>query len=204
MRSPKINICFTGYGDSGLLNKANHIVASMTISGAFVTPVPTLAEVQNAIDAYSASLVAAAALGRVNVATKDQNRETLELLLAQLGRYVMYIAAGDYNILVNSGFTVSKDPQPRYLQNPGNVVLGNGITTGTMTSTIKRGNATSYVHEITDVLPTENTVWIKYPSSTAQFVFTNLTPGKQYWVRVAAIGYRNQVAYSNIASQFAQ
>jgi hypothetical protein len=73
-----------------------------------------------------------------------------------------------------------------------------------MISFVKRGNANSYLHEIADTLPTDSTVWTKFPSGNSQFTFTSLTPGKQYWVRVAAIGFRNQVAYSTVATQFAQ
>jgi hypothetical protein len=159
---------------------------------------------QAAIATYTTDLTAAADLGRVNVANKNQSRQVLTEVLVQLGRYVTYVAAGDENILVASGYTVSKDPQPRHLENPGTVTLSNGNTSGTIVSMVKKGNAYSYLHEITDVLPTESIVWTKLPSNSKQFTFTNLIPGKQYWVRVAAIGYRNQVAYSTVATLFAQ
>jgi hypothetical protein len=204
MRIPRLNISFARYSDADFLNKANHIASSMTDNPAFPTPVPPLADVQDAIATYSTNLTAAAALGRVNVAEKNQSRFILELVLVQLARYVMYTANGDATILISSGFDVARDPQPRHLDNPGAVIVGNGNTSGTLTAAIKKGNATSFVHEITDTLPTDTTVWTKYPTNTRQFVFTNLTPGKQYWVRVAAVGYRNQVAYSTIATQFVQ
>lgn len=204
MRSPSINMSFSAYSDADLLNKANHIIASMSGNPYFPSPVPPLPAVQELAEIYSEDLTAAAALGRVKVAAKNQSRKNLELALAQLGRYVLYTANADVNILISSGFTLAKEPQPRHLENPGNVILGNGITSGTMTSFVKKGNATSYVHEITDTLPAENTVWTKYATNTSQFVFTDLTPGKQYWVRVAAVGFRSQVAYSTIATMFAQ
>ena len=115
----------------------------------------------------------------------------------------MFIANGDEAVLISSGFTLAKAPQPRKLDNPGNVELVYGITAGALISSIIKRNATSFVHEIADVLPAEDTTWTSYPSSTSQFTFTDLTPGKQYWVRVAAIGNRKQIAYSTTATQFA-
>jgi hypothetical protein len=205
MRIPKINLSFKTYSDADLLTKANHIASSIAANPAvFASPVPPLPDLQAAIATYSADLIAAASLGRVNVATKNQSRDVLIEVLVQLGRYVTYIAAGDENILILSGYTLAKEPQPRHLENPGTVTLSNGNTTGAMISFVKRGNANSYLHEIADTLPADSTTWTKFPSINSQFTFTSLTPGKQYWVRVAAIGYRNQVAYSTVATQFAQ
>ncbi len=203
MRVPKIKISFTEYSDSNLLTKTTHIVSSMS-QPVFVDPVPTLAEVMEALGIYSNALTAAEGLGKNNVVAKNEARAVLEQLLSQLGRWVMFQANGSLAILTASGFTLTKDPQPRRLENPGNVTLGNGNTSGTMVSSVPKGNATSYLHEISDTLSTENMVWTKYPSNNCQFTFSGLTPGKQYWVKVAAIGYRNQVSYSTVATQFAQ
>ena len=175
----------------------------MTGNPAFTDPVPTLAQVQDGVTVYSQKLDAATSGGRNAVADKNQARSVLEQLLFQLGLYVMFIANGDEAILVSSGFTLAKMPQPRKLENPGNVVLVYGITAGTLVSTVSKGNANSFIHEITDALPTDATSWTNFPSSTSSFNFTNLTPGKQYWVRVAAVGNRKQIAYSNFATQFA-
>jgi hypothetical protein len=203
MKNPRLQLSFTTYSDTNFLNKGKLIVTSMTNNPAFTNPIPTLAEVQAALDTYSNNLTLAAQLGRLNVAEKNQSRATLEQLLSQLGLYVMFIANGDEAILVSSGFTLAKNPQPRKLESPGNVILAYGITAGTLVSSVSKGNATSFIHEIADVLPAEETNWTSYPGSTSIFTFTNLTPGKQYWVRVAAIGNRKQIAYSNTATQFA-
>ncbi len=205
MRIPKINLSFSGYPDPGLLKKSNHILTSVGGNpDVFVSPLPWLPNLGDATDTYSTDFIAAADLGRVNVSNKNLSRKLLIEALVQLGRYVTLIAAGNENILTLSGYTLAKEPQPRHLDNPGTVTLSNGNTSGTLVSLVKRGNANSYSHEITDALPTETTVWEKFASGNCQFTFTNLTPGKQYWVRVVAIGYRNQVAYSAVATQFVQ
>jgi len=203
MKNPKIQLSFAKLTDNDLLQKAIYIVTSITISPAFANPIPTLQEVQAAIDIYSAKLNAAEGLGRVNVADKNLARTNLEQLLYKLGLWVMVVADGVEAVLVSSGYTIAKEPQPRKLAKPGDVTLTYGNTAGTLISSIYKGNGSSFIHEITDVLPTDETKWTGYPASTSQFTFTNLVPGKQYWVRVAAVGNRKQIAYSNIATQFA-
>jgi hypothetical protein len=64
--------------------------------------------------------------------------------------------------------------------------------------------ASSYRHEISAEMPTEKTLWESTVTTRAKFTYNNRTPGKQYWVRVAAIGTDGQVSYSPVATQFAQ
>jgi hypothetical protein len=203
MKRQSIQLSFTRLTDSNFLTKANFINASMSGNSFFPSPIPTLAQVQEAIDLYDAKLLAATGLGKVNVAEKNQAREILEQLLYKLGLWVMFMADGVEAVLVSSGYTLVKEPQPRTLDKPGDVTLTYDITSGTLISSIPKGNASSFIHEITDAPPTENTVWKSYPTSTSQFTFTGLIPGQQYWVRVAVVGSRKQIAYSNIATQFA-
>ncbi|HET7117026.1 MAG TPA: fibronectin type III domain-containing protein [Hanamia sp.] len=205
MKTLKVNVSFTKLSDADFLNKAEHVLQSMTGNPAFPNPIPTLAEVQAAITKYSNDLVLAQGLGKVNVANKNQSRLALEKLLAQLAMFVMFVANGDETILISSGYTLSKTPEPNHIDNPGNVILSNGITSGEMVSAVKGQRAVkSYLHQITAELPTDTTLWESTATSRSKFVFTNLQPGKQYWVRVAAIGGNEQSAFSSIATQFVQ
>jgi hypothetical protein len=203
MKRQSIQLSFTKLSDSNFLTKANFINVSMSGNSFFPSPIPTLAQVQEAIDLYDAKLLAATGLGKVNVAEKNQAREVLEQLLYKLGLWVLFMADGVEAVLASSGYTLVKEPQPRTLDKPGDVTLTYDITSGTLISSIPKGNASSFIHEITDAPPTENTVWKSYPASTSSFTFTGLIPGRQYWVRVAVVGSRQQIAYSNIATQFA-
>jgi hypothetical protein len=205
MRFQKINLSFSRYGDSDFLTKGTLILTSMTDNPNFPNPTPAIADVGTAVDNYSDALNAAAGLGRVNVAQKNKYREDLEAILKQLGLYVMSVANGDAAMLTSSGFTLSKMPEPKYITNPGNVTLSNGVTSGELADAVPAvAGARVYYHEITDAAPTEETVWTRNQSSRSRFVFTGLIPGRQYWVRVAAVGPGEQIAYSTVATQFAQ
>jgi hypothetical protein len=202
---PRILISFGNYADAYLKEKAGYILNCMTDNPNFAAPVPPLQALKNAIDAYSAALEAAAGLDRVKVAEKNQARTVLEQLLTQLGMYVMYVANGDAFVLTSSGFSMAKTPEPGKLANPGNVTLSNGVTGGQMVSSVKSTKyAKVYSHEITDQFSDESTNWTATHTTTCRFVFNGLVPGKQYWVRVAAIGTANQVTYSPVATLFVQ
>lgn len=205
MRFQKINLSFIGYSDSDFLTKGALILTSMTDNPNFPTPTPAIAEVSTAVGNYNEALNAAAGLGRVNVALKNKARKDLEAVLKQLGLYVMSVANGDAAMLTGSGFTLSKMPEPRHITNPGNVTLRNGVTSGELVNAVPTvPGARVYYHEFTDAAPTPETVWVRNQSSRARYVFTGLTPGKQYWVRVAAVGPGEQIAYSTVSSQYVQ
>lgn len=201
----KLSIGFGRYSDANFEQKAEHILSSMKGNADFPDPSPTMAVYQDAVARYSAALIAAATLDRNAVAEKNEARQALEELSIQLGSYVMNRSNGNVKMMVASGFTLTKKPEPRHLPDMGPIALTNTGNSGEMkvTATSLRG-ANGYVYEFTDVAPTEATKWTSIATSTSRYIFKGLTPGKQYWVRVVATGARQQVQYSPVASLFAQ
>lgn len=178
---------------------------SVTNNPNFPNPDPPLVTVQAALTAYDNALIAAGGLDRTKVALKNEARAALEVLAARLGMYVMNVGLGNVAVLTSSGFTVIKETEPIYITNPGSVNIANGITSGELKVSVKTvKGAKSYVFQLSSEAPVENTEWTSYTTSRSRYTFTNLQPGKQYWVRVAVIGAREQVAYSPVGSQFAQ
>lgn len=203
MKQNRINLSFSEYSDADFENKVTYIIECMTDNPNFAAPVPPLGDVKAALGKFSDALTAAAGLDRVAVAEKNKCRDELTQLVIDLGNYVIYVAKGDVAILVSSGYTVNKQREPRNITNPGNVTLSIGVTSGVLVAKIKRvSGATGYIYQLATEEPTENTQWVSTSCSRSQFAFTDLVPGKRYWVRVAAMGRQEQVAYSTIASQF--
>ena len=203
MKLPKLVFSFSRYSDQDLLTKAQYIVSCMTGNPNFPAPIPPLVDVQEAIATYAADLIAASGRDRVLVSAKNESRLQLEMLLTQLGMFVMYTAFGNLAMLTSSGFTIAKEPEPNYITNPGNVTLLQGVTSGELESMVENvKGARVYLHQITDAEPTASTVWDSRTCSRSRFMFKSLLPGKKYWVRIAATASGEQIAYSNIASQF--
>jgi hypothetical protein len=205
MKNSKISLSFSRFTDAAFLTQGEHVHLNMTGNVYFPDPVPTLADIKIAIDAYRDALTNAKGLGIVPVAIKNQTREALEQLLFQLGMFVMFVANGNETILITSGYTLTKPGEPSYITSLGNVTLENGVSSGQLISSVKAQKAIkSYLHQIATELPTENTVWQSFACSRSKYVFTNLVPGKQYWIRLAAVASNGQTAYSTVASQFVQ
>jgi hypothetical protein len=205
MKVISLALSFINLTDMAFLKLCQYVVECMTGNTAFPTPVPTLEAVTDAINDYSEKLIASAGKDLVMVAEKNQSRLFLESMMAKLGLYVMFTAMGDEAALKSSGFPVVKERTTRYITNTGNVTLTNGVTSGQMQSRVKSQKAArSYQHQITDSEPADNTVWDIRTVSTCKYVFSGLTPGKRYWVRVAVVGSADQIAYSPVASMYAQ
>lgn len=161
--------------------------------------------VTEAVTQYGQSLTAAAGRDQVAVAQKNQRRRELEDIMGKLGLYVMFTAMGESAALTSSGFPQVKPAEPRYIVNPGNVTLTNGVSGGQIECRVKHQKAArSYLHQIIDSEPTESTVWDIRTSSSSRYLFSGLIPGKKYWIRVAVVGPGDQVAYSPVASMYAQ
>lgn len=205
MRQQRISVGFSKYSDPGMLAKAQLIASKMKDNAYLPTPVPSLSILGDAITTYSNALTNALKLGTDNVAEKNKARKALVAILVELGQWVTFAANGDITIMLSSGFDVTKAPETQYLGTPEMVLLGSGPYSGTISARLTRvTGAINYNFQLCTELPDENTVWTTVSVSRSRYIFTNLQPGKQYWVRVAAIGTRDQVTYSPVSTLFAQ
>ena len=203
MKIAKLNLSTSGFSDADFLRKAEYVMTCLTGNTSFPSPVPPLADLSDAIEAFSQSLLGADAGNHGLVAAKNERRMELNAVYVQLGMYVMYIANGSVELLTQSGYPVSKEPEPIYISNPGNVTLVNGVTSGQLDASVAAVKGCKlYLFQLTESDPTEETVWDSHTCSRRKYSFKSLVPGKKYWVRVAATGSGNQITYSTIASQF--
>ena len=201
----KICLSFTNFTEVNFLKKGQFIYTSLDGNPSYTTLAALLVVLKIALDKYAADLAAAATNDRNAISQKNKSMAELDALLKQLGLAVMAEAKGDETTLTSSGYTLAKEPEAIYIFNPGNVTCMQGISSGQMISMIKAMNgAKSYVHQIADEFPDDESKWVSVTTSSCKHVFTNLIPGKQYWVRVAVIGSRKQIAYSTVATWFAQ
>ncbi|MDN3655414.1 hypothetical protein QWZ08_07250 [Ferruginibacter paludis] len=205
MKMPGINTSFSRLSDADFETTARHINTSMQGNANFPNPNPSLAIVDAAVTRYSNALVAAKDLGKNSVAEKNESRLALEQVQRLLGLYIMNVSNGSITMLTSSGYPLSKEPGKVYLEAPQNASLTNGVTSGSLVSQVQAvKGGKGYNHQLSTEPPTDATVWQNNLSTTSKYVFTDLLPGKQYWVRVAVSGSRNQLVYSSVVSLFAQ
>ena len=194
---------FESLKPSNLVEKASFIhqeIASR--SSLFVTPSPSMTALKEAIDEYQSAALAAQGGSKVQADQRDELGAALVNLLHNLGYYVLFTAQGNRTIAAQSGYTLAKEPVPIVMAPPTGGKLENGNQSGTLISSVKsvRG-ARSYNHQYTtDPLLAEGS-WTTVSCTLAKCHLTGLVPGTKYYVRVGAIGAREQVLYSDVISK---
>ena len=203
MKVQKIQLNFDRETDASLLIKAQGIITSLNKSS-FPQPIP-MKPMEEATAQFSKDLSVAQDLGKTNVKAKNDSRDALIEALVSLGLWIMSQADGDSALLIQSGYTISKDPQPRYIKPAGEISVSNGITSGQIIiNGVTDAAAISYQFGIAFAPPTEDTNWTVYSSSRSKYVLDDLTRATEVWVRFAVIGARNQISYSNVVSHIVQ
>ena len=195
---------FSKYTDGGFESKTHTIISSMTGNAFFTTPVPALATVQTAADAYSAALIKASTGNRTDIATKNEKREELTGLLRSLSTYVNLTANGDRPMLLSSGFDVTKERETVVISKPENLKIENGISTGELFVSVNAvKGAYAYLHEYTTDATMAPGKWVSNPATTSKGIFSNLEPGVKYYCRVGAVGTNGQLLYSDAIARIA-
>jgi hypothetical protein len=198
----KATTSFASLSDGNLESKTHEILTSMTGNTNFPTPIPALADVTTAADAYTAALAKAGTGNRIDVADKNAKRETLIGLLRSLSTYVNLVAKGDAAMILSSGFNISKDRQPVALTKPENLRVENGLGSGQLFVTVKAvKGAYAYLHEYTTDATLAPGSWVTTNSTASRYTFNNLQPGTLYYCRVGAVGSNNQLLYSDAVSR---
>jgi len=184
------------------------IVAAMTNNPNFVTPPPPLADVAASLatldEAYKAHLVAKAdARTKANVA--DDAEIQLDSHLRKLAAYVESIADKDETIIASAAMqTKATRTTPSTLPAPGALSASAGNHEGEINLTWRKvDNARSYIIQISPDPPSVDSWGHAETVTLASKTIQNLTSGKKYWFRVAAIGSLGQSGWSEPAKRVA-
>ncbi|HUC82394.1 MAG TPA: fibronectin type III domain-containing protein, partial [Flavisolibacter sp.] len=196
---------FDRMADAKLVERASAIHQEMvTNATAFPSPSPSLTQVRSAIDDFQEALNAAVGGDRVLVAQKNIARQTLVNLLHLLGYYVLFTAQGNRLIALKSGFRLAKDPTPVVITKPTGLKVENGDQDGVLQVSIKTvPGAVAYMHQYSTDPALKEDSWMSVTCSTAKCHLAGLQPGTKYFIRVGAIGTKEQVLFSDTVSKIA-
>lgn len=207
MSTPKKGSASIKYGQSAVSNatlEANtrKILASLTADVIhFPKPTPTLAVYATAIDTFSMWCSTANEGTRNDRRARDDARQALTTYTKKLAEYVTMVGNGDPVILGGSGFPLSKYREPTApLGVPQNLKVANWLSSQMVVSTNAVKNAKTYLFQYTEDPLTDASNWNSVTNSKSKLVLTGLTPGKKYWLRVAAVGVKGQITYSIVTS----
>lgn len=179
------------------IQRTEDIVDSMTGNPNFPTPSPTLEAVITANTELSTAYSNALGGGLELKAIQRSKDAELKVLLRSLIDYVNGVAQGDEDIVLSSGFEISKIPQPIGKMPQVTNLYGRGGD-GDGTATLKWlgiYGAKTYTVEMSE----DGVVFTPRLSTTRSrnVVIDELEIGRFYFFRVAAIGAAGQGAFSN-------
>lgn len=193
---------------SDKLLKSEFIVQQMTLNATtFVTPNPTLADIDAARIDLSKAAVAAQAGGVVLTLAKNEAEAKLDKLISQLASYVQNVSGGEESIILQAGMDVRRAPSP--LPTPPIVKNLDAAPTRTQGEIQLKWDTlgSSYYYQVEMYVEDDagNAFWNKIAvQSKSKFLVTGLTTGKVYRFRVAGVGKDDEIGpFSQEASSVA-
>jgi hypothetical protein len=186
--------------------KGRQIVTAMTNNTSFANPNPPLAEVTATLDDLEkafASVQAARSEVATKMVTQDNAATKLDQTLTQLAGYVESVAGKDDTLITSAGMeTKASRSAPTVPAAPQGLSATAGEHEGEINLTWKPiTNSRSYVIE-SSLDPATASSWMHAGVATAaNKTISNLTSGKRYWFRVAAIGAVGQSGWSEHATK---
>ena len=188
--------------------KGRQIVTAMNNNTTFATPSPPLTDVTAALeDLEKAFALVQSAKSEVatRVVVQDNAATKVDQVLTQLAGYVESVAGRDNTVITSAGMDTKAARSASSL--PG-VPQALGAAAGEHDGEIDLSwkavsNARSYtIESSTD--PATATSWTHAGIATsASKTISNLTSGKRYWFRIAAVGAGGQSGWSEHATKVA-
>jgi hypothetical protein len=190
------------------LQTGRQIVAAMTNNPNFASPHPPLAEVTASLstldEAYKAQQIAKSD-ARTKAGVADDAEIQLDRQLRKLAAYVESIADTDETIIASAGMqTKAARTTPSILPAPEALSTTAGNHEGEINLTWRKvDNARSYIIQSSPDPPSADSWSHAETATVANKTMQNLTSGKKYWFRVAAIGSLGQSGWSEPATKIA-
>ena len=166
----------------------------------FPTPTPTVADMGDIIGAFFEALTDCKDGDRLKIAIKNQKRETVINSLHLWSAYVLSQSAGDPVVAMTSNFTLRKTASKKPpIGKPENFTIVAGLNPLELSGKVDIvDGAIGYIFQYAKDEMMALNGWQGIPSSTTKCIIPNLESGVIYNCRVAAIGPRNQIMYSDI------
>jgi len=194
MAKPKLGL--GNLSDDEIIALAATIVTAMTGNANFTTPNPTLASIttakttaQTKVAAYNSAKAAA----DTALADRDAAIKALGALLTQEAAYVENVTGGDKVKIESAGMSVRADGSPITMTQVLDLAASEGDDAGSLDLVWKPvKGAKSYEIHINSSDPNVAANWsFKQSASKSSATIEGLTSGAKIWVRVRAVGAKN-------------
>lgn len=190
------------------VGKGRQIVAAMTSNSSFANPHPPLPDIATSLTTLEETYKSHQAV-KADVKTKasaqDDAERQVDRALTQLAAYVESIAGDDETIITSAGMeTKGFRSPPSVLPAPAALSASTGDHDGEIDLSWKKvDGARSYIIQFSADPPTSESWTHGEIATTSSKTIQNLTSGKKYWFRVAAVGSLGQSGWSEPATRIA-
>jgi hypothetical protein len=199
----KLSLNIRKHKDGELYNYAMYIVHCLTDNEHFPGVAPLLDPIRETGDQFQKAIYDASNGDILKISIKNDLREKLILLLRELGEWIQKRSNGAETPLVTSGFLIAKPKDEIELAEPTDFQILPGKNNGEIIMRVKRViGAKAYLFQYTPEPLTPESKWENIYSTTCKKTITNLPLGVKYLFRMAAIGPRDQIVYTNILTRY--
>ncbi len=199
----KLSLNFKETPDSDLAMLAKIVAQKMTGNEYFPDPDMLIIELEETSKQFFAAVVDAKSRDLEKIAYKNQLRTIAIKKLKQVGEFVLTHSAGKELPLISSGFTFVKTEDEVILKSPDDFKIMPGPKPGEMILKVSRvKGARSYLYQWTPAPLTNESVWESIADTRCKKVISKLPLGVNYLFRMAAIGSRNQIIYTQPLSRY--
>lgn len=194
---------FRKYNDPDLDQMAFYICDKLTRNESFQDIQPLLAPVRKTAEQFQQARRAASFGDTQKIIIKNDLKEKLISLLRELGDIIQVKSRSDEWLLIASGFEMAKPPKKSTLEKPEEFMVLPGKINGQIILQAKRvKGAKAYLYQYTRGPLTDDNSWEVVNSTKRKIIISNLPLGVNFFFRMAAIGARNQVVYTDVLSRY--
>jgi hypothetical protein len=187
--------------DADLAVNAGTVLTAMADNvGIYVSPKPSLADVQTALDNFTEGKAAMVDGGQPTTLAKNNFRRVLVVLLRQLAAYVTVACDGKMENLILSGFPPQKQGRTAVgtLPRPQRLTVKHGAQLGELAARISPVfGASIYNYRLTPNTP--GAVPVIEQDTASSHTFSGLVAGVKYTIEVSASGAAGQSDWSDPA-----
>jgi hypothetical protein len=199
----KLLLNFKETRDSDLGMLAYTVANKMTENERFPDSGMLIIELHEITRQFQSAVIDARSRDMEKVAIKNSIRVLLIQKLKQVGEFVKTESKGEEGHLLSSGFDLYKPVDEVVIKAPANFKIKPGPNPGEIIMQVSRvKGARSYLYQWTPNPVTSESIWQSIPDTRCKKTITRLPLGIDYAFRMAAVGSRNQLLYTNILSRY--
>jgi hypothetical protein len=201
----KLSLNFRKPGDTDLYGMAIRVVGKLTDNEHFPDAGPLLPPIQTTATQFLQAVNNAKLGDTYHILIRNELKEKLIAQLRELGEWVekrsddLDKTNGIESVLASSGFDQAKPPREIELKTPEDFCILPGKKNGEIIMQVKRvKGAKAYLFQYARDPLTDESQWETVTSTQRKKVIANLPLGIKFLFRMAAIGARNQVVYTDV------